>query len=260
MKRPEAAASILQAGITCFYPQELCERAATTLGLSIADYSANHSATSRPFAEYPIDGELLTFLAKRSIRRHERNDDILTIADENPQSPAPGFAPSNHWNFKIKPSPAENEQPKFGLCFRFWNSVRERGVTLHPLVYGNAYLFPVDKLPNQRLFQALIAFKLPKIPRALAKAMETAEDSGNPITVPWFDMGLGGIREINDLFREFPGGVESIVDLARKDRQVFTPNPYGFKDQLFVTEICHPKLFRAWKEQLDAYRKTLCVA
>lgn len=245
----------LNAGTDRFTFCGLLRRAAEYKGLTFpADTSR---ACSDPIATYTLDDALLRILAEQGIKRQPRPDcrgEIFTLVDENPQEEHPGWAPSNYWNFKE----VEGQEHRFDLRMTLHAglniSTEDRGVVLGPVAYGT-FLSPADHLPHFRMFQALTN----QDGNALPVARELAGSDGN-ILVTWTELGLGGIRSIQDLFEEFAGGNESIERIARR-QEVFAPVPYpahqNLADKLFIAEPAQPKVLRAWRAQLEEYRASL---
>lgn len=248
--------NILTPGIDIFTKLELLKKAAEHKGLKLCE--GGERANSEPIKEYALGDKLLDILAERGIKRQPRPDchnEIFTLVDENPQIEVPGWAPSNYWNFKL----LEGDEHKFDLHISlgvgFGINIKERGVVLCPRANGT-FLSPADRVPNFRMFKALVESD----EDAPIVAKELAESNGS-VVVTWTDIGLGGIRRLSDLFIEFAGSNETIKQLSRK-QEVFNPSPapqyQKFDDELFIAEPAQPGVFKTWQAQLNEYR--VCLA
>lgn len=248
-----------------FTLRELLMKAALHCGLTIPGNASK--AYSEPIKTYELDNELLAFLAEQGIRRQPRDDDVFTLVDKNPQEKTPGFSPSNYWNFKRPEGDGRKLDLRITLKASFCENIQRRGIVLYPHASGT-FVSPCDGLPNFRMFKALVEYGIEKdtsdrfqIEAGLATARRLAESDGS-IVVSWTELGLGGIRKITDLFREFSRGREEIERLAR-DGRVFDPPPYSLYgnpgDKLFIIESAQPELFDTWREQLKEYRASLAL-
>lgn len=247
---------ILTAGVDSFTLLDLFRKAALHKGLKL--YEGASKAYSDSIKEYVLDDKLLSTLAKQEIKRQARPDHngIFTLVDENSQEEIPGWEPSNYWNFK----PFDNNNQKFDLRVSlnvgFTISIKKRGVVFCPLTH-NPFVSANDRLPNFRMFKALVESD----EDAPAVAKELAASDGN-IIVNWTDLGLGGIRNLINLFDEFVGQNETVKELAKK-QEVFNPALYPQYqqpgDELFITEPAQPKVFQMWQDQLKQYRNSLVI-
>jgi hypothetical protein len=248
----------LKVGVEAFTLVDLYRKAAEFKGLKLHESSANDY--SEPIKTYMLDDELLAILEKQGIKIEPRPDchfNVFTLVDTNPQEPAPRFAPSNWWNFKT----LEDESGKFdlrvSLSFIFWVNNEKRGIVFTPQAHGSL-VSPADRLPNLRMFKALV--ESDKDAPAVAKEIAASDCS---IVVTWTDLGLGGIRRLSDLFDELAGQNETLKKLGRED-DVFDPSPYSPKfqkqgDELFIAEPAQPKIFQAWRKQLKDYQSRLAA-
>jgi hypothetical protein len=239
-----------------FTALDLLRRAAAYKGLKLREGASR--ACSEPIKTYFLDSKLLAVLAERGIKKQPRPDcnyQVFTLVDENPQEKFPGWAPSNYWNFK----PLDNGRGfdlRVTLSVHLSISVKSRGIVLVPEAYGS-FVSPADRLPNFRMFKALVENDdaAPDIAKELAA-------SDGSIVVTWTDLGLGGIRRIADLFNEFAGQNETVKRLAWNE-EIFNPVPYPRyqkpSEELFVAEPVQPKILRTWRQQLDDYRTRLVL-
>lgn len=242
-------------GRDVFTSEDLLKKAAAFLGLELK-YMSGSRATSNSIKEYVLDGKLLKALAEKGIRRHDRPDDIFTLADENPQKTVPGWSPSNFWNFELFKDGKKGYDLRIALQANFRILQAKRGVMFWPMASGY-FVSASDSLPNYRMFKALVENdeSAPDIAKRLAESDE--------IVVTWTDMGLGGIRAVDDLFEEFSPGKDTIKQVAR-NTNIFNPAPYGrsvrsSQQDLFLAEPIQPKVMQAWKKQLEQYRASLIV-
>lgn len=246
----------LASGVDILTTVELLRRAAAHKGFTLGEGRGWKSA--KPVKDYRLDDRLLAALARRNIVRQPRPDcrGIFTLVDEGLQREVPGWAPSCYWNFK-----AREEDGAFDL--RITVSVdlelntRERGVVLVPRAHGT-FISPADPVPHFRMFRALVEAD----EDAPAVARELAASDGH-LVVFWGDLGLGGIRRLSDLFIEFACGNEGVRHLGHEGR-IFDPAPFPQHqpsgDELYVMEPAQPRVFQAWREQIDGYRARLHVA
>jgi len=249
MKQEKPA--ILVPGKDVFTAEELLKKAAAFLGLELK-YISSFRATSNSIKEYVLDGRLLKALAEKRIVRHNRPDDIFTLADENPQESTPGWSPSNFWNFKLFKDGKKGYDLRVALQANFRIVQSKRGVMFWPMVPGG-FISAGDSLPNYRMFKVLVENdeSAPEIAKRLA-------ESDGEIVVTWTDIGLGGIRTMVDLFEEFSVGKDAIKQVARSAR-IFEPAPYGRTTDLFIAEPAQPRVMQTWKKQLEQYRVSLAV-
>lgn len=243
------------AGIDALTLLGLLKLAAAYKGLNLREGASN--AQSEPIKGYILDERLLATLSDRGINQRARPDcmgRIFTLVDENPQEKVSGYAPSNGWNFKL----LEGDEPRFDLRVElnvgFGVNVEKRGVVFMPWATGS-YASPADRLPNYRMFKALVE----NDDDAPAVAKELAASDGS-IIVTWTELGLGGIRRLADLFAEFAARNEVVVRLGRAGG-VFNPAPFSRLQQpgnaLFIPEPAQPTIVESWREQLNAYRASL---
>ena len=240
----------LTAGVDTFTLLDFLRKAAAHKGLKLREGASK--AYSEPIKVYALDDKLLKMLVERNIKRQDRPDcrnEIFTLVDENPQEKVPGWASSNYWNFKL----LEGDKSKFDLrvtlSVGFGLNLEKRGVIFVPQAHGS-YVSAADSLPNFRMFKALVESdaNAPEVARELAA-------SDGTIVVTWTELGLGGIRKLSHLFSEFAARNEAVAQLGRNG-EVFNPAP---SDELFIAEPAQPKVFQAWRKQLNEYRNRLVV-
>jgi hypothetical protein len=255
----------LEAGKDCISLRQLFKKAAAFKGIPIAENDISHQ-WSGPIAEYVLDDQLLAFLADRGIRRRERSDDIFTLSDENPQVEIPGFMPSNCWNFKSEKDGTGRFDLKVTLEIVFAADQRRRGFILFPSATG-MFVSPVDRLPNTRLFKALVESGEPCSPYP-AVVRELARSEDGTVFVPWANLGRGNIRRLSDLFRDFTGGNPAIVKLADRmeSMEIFDPIPHirhwpipDPGDEVYIVEHAWRRVLDAWHAQLAEFRESLNV-
>lgn len=244
-------------GVESLRLNELFRKASEKKGLKF--WEGTSSALTRSFKTYKLDSKLLAYLSQHGFKRQDRPDcknEIFTLVDSNPQVRVPGYAPSNYWNFKE----VEGEKGIFDLSislhFELHLGTEERGIIFIPRAYGT-FVSAGDNLPNFRMFKALVE----QGSSAPAVAREAVKSQGH-IVLHWTELGLGGIRSLRSLFDEFAKGKQSVIGLGN-DSRVLNPtpcSPYQLQksgDEVFITESAQPKLFKAWRAQLDAYRAAL---
>lgn len=214
-------------------------------------------AYSEPIKEYLLDEKLLAALAKLNIKRQDRPDcrnEIFTLVDENPQKKVPGWSPSNYWNFKLLEGDKREFDLRMTLPVGFGINFEKRGVVLVPQAHG-PFLSAGDQLPNFRMFKALTENDAD----APAVAKELAASEGT-IVVTWTELGLGGVRRLADLFKEFTARNETVAQLGGNG-EVFdpAPNPRYLQpgDELFIPEPAQPGIIQTWRAQLSEYRSQL---
>lgn len=245
----------LTAGVDSFTLLDLLRKTATHKGLKLHEGAS--TAYSEPIKAYELDDRLLTILAERNIKRQDRPDcrnEIFTLTDENPQKKVPGWAPSNYWNFKLLEGDKRRFDLQVTLSVGFGLNLEKRGIVLVPQAHG-PFVSAADSLPNLRMFKALV--ESDEDAPAVVKELATSDGS---IVVSWTELGLGGIRKLSHLFSEFAARNETVAQLGR-NREVFNPAPNSRYqqpgDELFVAESAQPKLFQAWRAQLNEYRAHL---
>ena len=202
---------------------------------------------------YVLDDRLLKILAESNIVGQEHSDSIFTLVDQNPQEPAPGFHPSNYWNFEKK---AGKFDLRISLSVEFDISTDEGGVVFKTRAFGT-FLSPLNHLPNFRMFKTLVE----NDPKATAFAKEMAANNGR-LVVSWDELGLAGICELNDLFYQFSGGKIVIFNLG-ENKTIFNPARELFttpaSEVTYVTGPGQKKLLEIWQMQLEAFRQELVL-
>jgi len=245
----------LEPRVDFFTLSEILQMAAAHKGLVLRPDA--RKAYTEPVKEYKLTREVLTFLSERGITRQPRPDSIFTLVDTNPQGPkTPGWSHSNYWNFQRSKDGEGAFDVRVDLCVGLVESTSERGVILSPLAHGS-FLSPTDRLPNFRMFKALVD----QDPEAPEIAKELAASDGS-IVVTWADLGLGGLRRLADIFWEFARDNEPVQSLAR-EQKVFDPVPLPRYQQpggeMYVAEPAQPRIFAVWRAQLEEYRSHLRV-
>lgn len=245
----------LTAGVDSFTLLDLLRKAAAHKGLKLQEGASK--AYSEPIKAHELDDKLLAALAERNIKRQDRPDcrnEIFTLVDENPQEKAPGWSPSNYWNFKLLEGDKRKFDLRVTLSVGFGLNLEKRGIVLVPQVHGSL-ISAADSLPNFRMFKALVESDAD----APAIAKELAASDGS-IAVSWTELGLGGIRKLSHLFSEFAAWNETVAQLGRNG-EVFNPAPNPRYqqpgDELFIAEPAQPKVVQAWRTQLNEYRAHL---
>ncbi|MFA6594557.1 MAG: hypothetical protein WCT16_04880 [Candidatus Buchananbacteria bacterium] len=249
----------LSIGQEAFGESDLLRRAMEFKGLEFGYlHSERSGASSQPIKEYTLDDKLLAVLASQGIKQQARPDcrgEIFTLVDKNPQEKNLDFAPSNFWNFELVEGQGRKFDLRVSLQVSCYIHLKKRGIVLRPVASG-CYVSASDRLPNWRMFKALVESdeSAPSIAKELAL-------SDGEVLVTWTDLDLGGIRTSSDLFAEFSNGRRTIGQLASLNI-VFDPPPYltlWQRNQWFITEPAQSKLFQVWRQQLDDYRSSLIV-
>lgn len=227
-----------------FTAHSLIEIAATQKGVR----KHEKAVYSEPIKEYTLDARLLAILAAKGIKQHPRTDGIFTLVDENFQSESDA---SNYWNFKYSENDARKFDLRMSLCVSLAISQNDRGIVLLPFAHGT-FSSPVNLLVNFRMFKTLT--ESDDDAPLIAKELAASEGS---VIISWTEIGLGGIRPLDGLFKEFIAGNNNIDLLARR-MEVFSPNPYpghGHESasKLYIPEPAQPKLFATWRNQLKAH-------
>jgi hypothetical protein len=244
--------NVLVRGVNCFTESDLFMRAATLKGLEMQ----NVGSRSQKLKEYKVGLPVLAKLAEENIVRRVRpeRDETYALVDDNPQDSMPEYTPSNSWNF----SRSNNKKKKFdlrlSLSIELQLSIRERGIIFFPTVSATLRS-PSSRLSNRWAFNALVDYddsNLPDIAKQLAVSQE------GRILVSWTEMGLGGLRQMIDLFLEVAKHKEDVFALGQAKESIFYPAPIAHKgDSLFVAETIQPSIFKAWEKQLKKYRESL---
>jgi len=240
---------VLVQGKNCFTVRQLVEKAAAFKGLKVSE----HDLVSRPIKTYELSENILPFLREEGIEQQPRPDKVITFVDKRPQTPPPGYSPSNYWNFTQKED--GSYQLKIAISVILRVDQKERGVIMYPNALGT-FLSPCDHLTNLHMLRALV--KSDKHAPAVAKELVA---SNGKIIVFWADLGLGGIRPLQELFYEFAGNNDKISHLY--PHNVFDPLPHvnGQKqeDEIFVIESAQPDLIKTWRKQLKSYIDALAA-
>ncbi|MDP2664542.1 MAG: hypothetical protein Q8O97_01055 [bacterium] len=247
----------LTAGVDSFTLLDLVRKAAAHKGLRYREGGVE--ACSEPFKTHELDDRLLAVLAECGIKKQDRPDcrhEIITLLDENPQEVDLGPKPSNYWNFRLLKGDERKFDLRVTLSVGFGIDLEKRGIVFVSQASG-PYVSAMDLSSNLRMFKALVGSD--DSSDVLAVAKELAASDGT-IVVTWTELGLGGIRKLSHLFKEFAAGNETIARLWRS-REVFdpvpSPNYERLGDELFIAEPAQPKVFEAWRAQLAEYRDQL---
>jgi hypothetical protein len=250
------ADAVLTRGENAFTALDLLQRAAAHKGLRL-HVGTSQRITSEAIRTYDLDDVTLAALRQAGIQRQLRpdcRDEIFTLVDENPQVEVPGWAPSCYWNFKQREGGGGAFDLRISLEVELAIIAEQRGVVLTPRAPGT-FVSPCDSLPNFRMFRALVE----RDPDALPVARELATSDGH-VVAHWSDLGLGGIRTLTELFREFVGHRPEVQRLGSDDG-IFDPIPHPRYpvplDSLYVIELAQPRVIQAWREQLRNYRDRL---
>lgn len=244
-------------GVEVFTETELLRLAAEHKGVELHCHEGKWSDQSRSIKGYVLDEALLALLKEKGIKREPRPDQVFTLVDENPQEHRPGWSPSNYWNFKIPEGGDGRYDLRIELGCKLLIDSQERGVVFWPNAHGT-FLSPADHLPQIRMLRALVENdeEAPTILKALAESEGT-------IVVFWADLGLGGIKTVSDLFFEFSRGRDEVQRLAHQHR-IYSPDPQMSTnigaERIYIAEPAQPRVLKAWKAQLAAYRAKLDVA
>ncbi|MFA6521994.1 MAG: hypothetical protein WCT24_00120 [Patescibacteria group bacterium] len=237
----------LQKGENAFEETDLLQIAADRRGFGLDLGGGTHRIYSTPLKVYTLTDDLLSALKRAGFEQINSPDgerSILTLVDTRSHDATPGYRPSNYWNFRRGPDGASDLTVT--LCFIVALDIARRGVVLWPQAIGPV-VSPSDAKPNFHMFEILVK----NDPDALPIAKKMAESNGS-IAVSWTELGLGGLRSLSELFREFAGGNEALTRLARSGMNVFQPNPLG-PPYLYIAEPAQPELFDAWRAQLNKF-------
>ncbi len=219
-------------------------------GITIKQREDSH-CYSTYFGRYRIEGRFLEALNRAGFKLYPRTDGITTLVDENPQSPTPGFRPSNYWNFKT--TGEKTDELLFDIGLIAFLRQKARGIVLIPHV-SSPFLSPADTLPQYRVFVVISGFD----PQAHPIIHQIAINKGEKI-VSWTDIGLGGIRSIQELFLEFTSGNKELERLARSCVSPFDPDPFprtSVSDK-YLPEPHQQALFELWNKQLERFKQKI---
>ena len=229
---------------TIFTLDQLFSMAAAHKGLKIRNPGALRPCTPN-LAVVPIANGIINFLESRGIELHEHSEGMFTLVDTGQQQLIPGRSPSNYWNQKTNgPVP-----PQIELYLTLSLDTKGNGITLWPQASGN-FLSPVDSLPNFRMFKAIVESGMAKELPAVAE--EIAGSEGH-ILVTWTELGLTGLKNAVDLFKEFSGGNELLRKLAYRD-EIFRPKISG---NLYFAKSYQVQVHIEWHYQLTTYIDSL---
>ena len=236
-------------GVDYFSEADLFQKAASLKKLELLKPNSN---SSEKIKEYVLTEDLLKVLAERGIKRRGCTDDIFTLVDEN-------FSDQNDdWNFYQLQNGVGKLDLKISLSFRF-EIDSEWGVILRPQTCG-ATLSPNYNLPHFHLFKALVESDA----ASSGIALEIAKTNSR-IIVPWSELGLDGICQRGELFRNhFANNNAEVHELSVRKPNLFIPYPYpreqGFDNNFFDVKTAQPRIIRAWGRQLKKYRESLIIS
>lgn len=229
---------------TVFTRDQLFSMAASYKGLKIRNPGAMRPCTPN-FAVVPIENGIINLLGIRGIEWHEHSEGMFTLVDTGQQQLIPGVSPSNYWNQRTDgPVP-----PQIALYLTLDLETEGNGINLWPQASGN-FVSPVAKLPNFRMFKAIVESGMAKDLPAVAR--EIAESDGH-LLVSWTDLGLKGLKSATELFEKFSGGKEVLRQLAYRN-EVFLPRVSG---NLYFSAGYQREVLTKWHFQLETYRESL---
>jgi len=218
--------------------QDLVAMAFKFLGLEISQTLSPYSI-SNFFAKYEIDGGFREALKENNFVIKYRTDGIVTLSDK---------ASDGYWNFDFKDGKGE-KRPKLTLSFGVAGFIgkAERGIVFKPNVVGTG-VSPIDFYPQYRVFETVAKFDA----EASQIIKDTVEGNGQ-LVVGWDKIKLGGIRSLDQLFKEFAASKSGIESLAVSSVSPFNPSP----SLIWLPEPNQPTLFKIWAEQLKSFRNSL---
>ncbi|MBI5732665.1 hypothetical protein HY967_01755 [Candidatus Jorgensenbacteria bacterium] len=152
----------------------------------------------------------------------------------------------------------EEKNIQLTVYFRLSVAERERGVLCIPYVWGNCSGGACHR-PTIDKFVKVVAEHFPDTHPLIREAVNA---DFRPV-ISWRDIGLGGIRSIEELFDELYGRNEKVAKLAGSSLSPFDPDPNPRKsilevtDRAFVVETDQPTLFKRWRDQLQFFKTDL---
>ena len=224
---------------------DIFKMAALHKGLELQENTSTR-VCSKPIRTYLLSDEQLKALEEQGFRQQARPDcknEILTLIKE-----------AEFWNFKQSPKGSNEGWPfdlRIILTVDFEINAEKGGVVLWPMAHS-PFLSPANRSPHFIMFKTLVEAD----ENALDIAKEIAS-SGGSIIITWTNIGLDGVRRIDDLFAEFVSENEKVKQLGRTG-EVFDPAPYAH-DKLFIIKSAQSEIVKMWREQLDCYRNSLVV-
>lgn len=232
-----------------FTEEDLIKKALASKNLTLKQSNPFFSDT---IITYLLNGVFLEGLEKNGFKLTKRDDGVITLSDE--YSSHTGIN-SCYWNFRNR----EGEKDELALALGVGAAVnqRQRGVVLMPHAPGT-FLSPAAIDPQKRVFEVAVQVS-PTTPPIVHEIV----NFDGEITVSWTEFGLGGIRDLKGLFREFSNRDDMIEQLCRSGISPFWFNPFtstmkdglSFKeDKLFLPEPFQPMLFHIWTEQLKEFK------
>lgn len=214
--------------------RELLELAAGSKGVDLRD----NTKQSRAIKSYALDSHLLSLLKEDGVRVYSESQYLILE-----------YA-GGRWNYT--PHKGKNYLDlHIDLEVMAYVKQEYRGVLFVPYVWGCSGCSS-EAMPHKHMFQLLVECD----ENSLQIAREIAESEGEGLVVGWSELGLGGLRTLGEVFREFFGENEVIEHIARKE-YVFDPLPYPRfpRDKtIHVIEPAQPRIIQAWREQLNNYR------
>lgn len=209
---------------------------------------------SKPIAAYVVAGEFLKALRKNNFSLESKDGGTMALLDNNPQEPAPGFAPSAGWSFYRKGEKRDGDWEVFNLDLRAWIGIdsRNRGFMVRPSVSG-PHMSASDFLPQMRIFSVVAEYD-----SSANRVVKTIAEANGQFVVGWHKMQLGGIRNLGTLFTEFSGSKDSIVRLANSSLSPFQPSAFVINGKtMYLPEPNQATLFDVWETQLLNYKLAL---
>lgn len=249
-----------QSPITFLKESFLIGRAAELRGLTLFGEPRRNTFClefdSKPVGTFKLDKDFIVTLGKHRFSfgpgTKLPHNEMVYLAGHSNQRGSEVFE-SDCWAWKKTET---NHQLTVNFCL----SVAEgkRGVVCVPHVWGNCSGGACHR-PTIHRFVKVVAEHFSDAHSLIREATNTDFQS----VIRWGDIGLGGIKSIGGLFDELYGRNEKVTKLASSSLSPFNPNPnprkssFEVTDRLFTVEADQPKLFRQWREQLQAFKTSL---
>lgn len=249
-----------QSPITFIKESFLINRAAELNNLTIPEEPAkNHSYPefdTEPVRTFKLDRDFIAALEKHGFTfgpgTRSPHNEMVYLAGHSNQRGAEIFE-TDCWAWK-----RTETDPQLNIRFNLRVSEGKRGVMCVPHVWGNCSGAAVHQPTIDKLVKAVSEHF-----SDLHTLIMVAANVETPPIIYWSEIELGGIKSVGWLFNELFGRNEKAMELARSTLSPFDPNPntqgriWEVKDRLFVLEAYQPKLFRQWREQLEAFKTSL---
>ncbi|MBI4036559.1 hypothetical protein HY386_01625 [Candidatus Daviesbacteria bacterium] len=228
-------------------PQDIITRALELNGLSVGQVNSDTTTFSQPITRYSIDSNLRSFLEEREFR----------------------FRPSDHGLHLI------NTQAHGDIGWRFDPNARElflspivriqimqqeRGVMVYPDIGGSLKASCMHEYSNYRLFLALTEYDQ----QSSDLSRRVVVNEGR-LLIPWQELGLAGIRTVQELFNELFRNRELVESLARIYHlspfrpHIYSPDQFEHPERKFIEEALQGTLLRQWRTQLEKFKQGLSV-